>query len=64
MDLDQLKQILDLVRQHDLSEFEIEHEGLRLKIRKDAGRRPPRLPATTAAAARRGDGPSGPAPAA
>jgi acetyl-CoA carboxylase biotin carboxyl carrier protein len=36
MDLDQLKQILDLVREHDLSEFEIEHEGLRLKIRKDA----------------------------
>ena len=36
MDLDHLKQILDLVRQHDLSEFEIEHEGLRLKIRKDA----------------------------
>jgi acetyl-CoA carboxylase biotin carboxyl carrier protein len=35
MDLDQLKQILDLVRQHELSEFEIEHEGLRLKIRKD-----------------------------
>jgi len=35
MDLDQLKQILDLVREHDLSEFEIEHEGLRLKIRKD-----------------------------
>jgi acetyl-CoA carboxylase biotin carboxyl carrier protein len=34
MDLDQLKQILDLVRQHDLAEFEIEHEGLRLKIRK------------------------------
>jgi len=36
MDLDQLKQILDLVRAHELSEFEIEHEGLRLKIRKDA----------------------------
>jgi acetyl-CoA carboxylase biotin carboxyl carrier protein len=35
MDLDQLKQILDLVREHELSEFEIEHEGLRLKIRKD-----------------------------
>jgi acetyl-CoA carboxylase biotin carboxyl carrier protein len=27
---------LDLVREHELSEFEIEHEGLRLKIRKDA----------------------------
>ena len=36
MDLEQNKQILDLVREHDLSEFEIEHEGLRLKVRKDA----------------------------
>jgi acetyl-CoA carboxylase biotin carboxyl carrier protein len=35
MDLAQLKQILDLVREHELSEFEIESEGLRLKIRKD-----------------------------
>jgi acetyl-CoA carboxylase biotin carboxyl carrier protein len=36
MDLDYLKQILDLVREHDLSEFEVEQDGLRLKIRKDA----------------------------
>jgi len=36
MDLDQLKQILDLVREHELSEFEIEQDGLRVKIRKDA----------------------------
>ncbi len=36
MDLDQLKQILDLVREHELSEFELEHNGLRVKIRKDA----------------------------
>jgi acetyl-CoA carboxylase biotin carboxyl carrier protein len=35
MDLDQLKQILDLVREHELSEFEVEQDGLRLKIRKD-----------------------------
>ncbi len=35
MDLDQLKQILDLVREHDLSEFEVEQDGLRLKVRKD-----------------------------
>jgi len=35
MDLNQIKQILELVREHELSEFEIEHEGLRLKIRKD-----------------------------
>ena len=36
MDLDQLKQILDLVREHELTEFEVEQGGLRLKIRKDA----------------------------
>ena len=35
MDLNQIKQILDLVREHELSEFEVEHDGLRLKIRKD-----------------------------
>ena len=31
MDLDQLKQLLELVREHEL-----EHEGLRVKIRKDS----------------------------
>jgi acetyl-CoA carboxylase biotin carboxyl carrier protein len=36
MDLEQLKQILELVREHELAEFEIENEGLRLKVRKDA----------------------------
>jgi acetyl-CoA carboxylase biotin carboxyl carrier protein len=40
LDLDQLKQLLDLVREHDLSEFEIEQEGLRVKIRKDASGTP------------------------
>src|SRR5215831_2772192 len=35
MDLNQIRKILDLVREHELSEFEIEHEGLRLKIRKE-----------------------------
>ena len=36
MDLDQLKQLLELVREHDLSEFEIEIEGLTLKVRKSS----------------------------
>jgi acetyl-CoA carboxylase biotin carboxyl carrier protein len=40
MDLDQIKKILDLVREHELSEFEIEHDGLRLKLRKDAAGAP------------------------
>ena len=40
MDLEQLKQLLDLVREHEIAEFEIEHEGLRVKIRKDVNGAP------------------------
>jgi acetyl-CoA carboxylase biotin carboxyl carrier protein len=36
INVEQLKRILDLVREHDLSELEIEQEGLRVKVRKDA----------------------------
>jgi acetyl-CoA carboxylase biotin carboxyl carrier protein len=43
MDLDQLKQILELVQQHELTSLEIEQDGLRLKVRKDAAA--PALPA-------------------
>ena len=41
MDLDQLKQLLDLVREHGFSEFEIESEGLHVKLRKDGTASPP-----------------------
>jgi acetyl-CoA carboxylase biotin carboxyl carrier protein len=51
MDFEQLKQILDLVREHELSEFEIEHDGLRLKIRKDAAGTMIAMPAGGTAAA-------------
>ncbi|MEO6222502.1 MAG: acetyl-CoA carboxylase biotin carboxyl carrier protein [Vicinamibacterales bacterium] len=34
MDLDALKNILNLVREHDLAEFEMEHDGLKVRIRK------------------------------
>jgi acetyl-CoA carboxylase biotin carboxyl carrier protein len=52
MDLNQIKQILDLVREHELSEFEIEHDGLRLKVRKDTnGAHVVTLPASTTPAA-------------
>ncbi len=37
MNLDDIKQILELVREHDLSEFELERDGLKVRIRK-AGR--------------------------
>jgi acetyl-CoA carboxylase biotin carboxyl carrier protein len=51
MDLEQLRQLLDLVREHELAEFEIEHEGLRVKLRKDVNGAPVvSLPAAPAAA--------------
>src|SRR5580765_5141504 len=34
MNLDDIKQILDLVREHDLAEFELERDGLKVRIRK------------------------------
>jgi acetyl-CoA carboxylase biotin carboxyl carrier protein len=47
LDLAQLKQLLDLVREHALAEIEIESEGLRVKIRKDVNGTPlVSLPAT------------------
>jgi len=58
MDLDDIKQILNLVREHDLAEFELERDGLKVRIRK-AGREvafvpqvapPPMLAALPAAA--------------
>jgi acetyl-CoA carboxylase biotin carboxyl carrier protein len=36
INVEQLKQILDLVREHELSELEIEQEGLRVKVKKDS----------------------------
>jgi acetyl-CoA carboxylase biotin carboxyl carrier protein len=62
MDLEQLKQILELVREHELSEFEVENEGLRLKVRKDAA--VTSVPVAYAPAPPPGAAPSLPAPAA
>jgi acetyl-CoA carboxylase biotin carboxyl carrier protein len=50
MNLDDIKQILDLVREHDLAELEIERDGLKVRVRK-AGHQlalmPPAVPAVT-----------------
>jgi len=62
LDLEQLKQILELVREHDLSEFEVEHEGLKLKIRKGGGSGAPALVGTGPSPAV-GAGPTGSVPA-
>lgn len=34
MNLEDIKQILDLVREHDLAEFELERDGLKVRVRK------------------------------
>jgi acetyl-CoA carboxylase biotin carboxyl carrier protein len=45
MNVDDLKQILELVREHDLAEFEYEQDGLRLRVRKaDAAAAPSSAP--------------------
>ena len=35
MDLDEIRRILDLMREHELSEFELEREGVTLRLRKN-----------------------------
>jgi acetyl-CoA carboxylase biotin carboxyl carrier protein len=37
MDLDDIKRILALVREHDLAEFELERDGLKIRVRKAGG---------------------------
>ena len=34
MNLDDIKKVLDLVREHDLAEFELEQDGLKVRVRK------------------------------
>ena len=34
MNVDDIKQLLELVREHDLAEFELEREGLKLRVKK------------------------------
>jgi len=37
MDLDEIKRILELMRENGLAEFELEQEGVKLRLRKDSG---------------------------
>ena len=37
MDLDEIKRILELMRDNGLAEFELEQEGVKLRLRKDSG---------------------------
>jgi acetyl-CoA carboxylase biotin carboxyl carrier protein len=48
MDLDDIRSILDLVKEHDLSEFELEVDSLKLKVRKSGGSHVIQAPAIAA----------------
>ena len=50
MNFDEIERILELMRTHDLTEFELEGEGLKLRVRKGSGGAPQvaQLPAASA----------------
>ncbi len=56
MNLDDIKQILDLVREHDLAEFELERDGLKVRVRKAGSRREHRAAGVAGAHRRRSAG--------
>ena len=37
MNLDEIKQILEMMREHELTEFELEHADFKVRLRKNAG---------------------------
>ena len=62
MEFDDIERILELMRQHDLSEFELEREGLKLRVRKtSSGYAPLQMP-TQPAVAPPGPPPTAPGP--
>jgi acetyl-CoA carboxylase biotin carboxyl carrier protein len=54
MDFDEITKILDMMRQHDLSEFELERENFKIRLRKHGGGHwvaapPPQMPVAPSA---------------
>jgi len=49
MDFEDIERILELVREHDLTEFELERDGLKLRVRKTAAGYPLVAPVQPAA---------------
>jgi acetyl-CoA carboxylase biotin carboxyl carrier protein len=50
MDFEEIKQILAMMREHELSEFELEHQGFKIRIKKEGGQLAVAPPQTVAAA--------------
>jgi acetyl-CoA carboxylase biotin carboxyl carrier protein len=66
MDLDEIKQILELMREHDLAEFELERDSSKVKLRKQSAPQfvaaAPPAPHLTYTAAPQAPAPAVPAP--
>jgi len=55
MDLDEIKKILDLMRDNDLAEFELEQDGVKVRLKKHSGPQwsgPPPAPAANPGSSR------------
>ena len=50
MDLDEIRQILELMRDNDLAEFELEQDGVKVRLRKHSGPQWPAPPVASAEA--------------
>ncbi len=64
MEFDEINRILDLVREHELSEFELEREGFKIRIRKNTVVHTSVVPAPVQAPAAPAPVEAAPAPAA
>ena len=60
MNVDEIRSILDLVREHDLTEFELEVEGIKIKVRKTGAATYTPLPAVAMAPQAASAAPAGP----
>jgi acetyl-CoA carboxylase biotin carboxyl carrier protein len=64
MNLDEIKQILEMMREHELAEFELERDDFKLRLRKNAtGQWTAQMPQMNFVAAPAAAAPSTPAPA-
>ena len=64
MEFDDIERILELMRQHDLSEFELEREGLKLRVRKTSSGYAPLVAPPMQMPSQHAVAPPGPPPAA
>ena len=62
MDLNKIKQVVDLMKKSDLSEFEIQDQEFKLRIKRDVAGRTPAAPAAQAPAPAQASAPAPTAP--